>query len=252
MPQRNFGRSVARAAASGGGKAYRSRPAIGWYLTMILIVAVGVSLVVYSRQEALHPQSTAAKTTTEGPHANDSWHAALSIDLCGVVQKALPVNSNLTATGLRTYGDGLIYIQPSAATTGSAASFEGANASLANFASHYPKFTLTSTSIQLPATKLYRNGALCHALPKGATAAEKAAATGSLKIETWASPTAKGKVLTNPNPSTIHLTNGQMISIGFVTPGQTLPVPQSKSSLVSILGPSTSTTSPSSSTTSTT
>src|SRR5580704_17582408 len=101
MPQRNFGRSVARAAASGGGKAYRGRPAVGWYLTMILIVVVGVSLVVYSRQERLHPKAASA-STTEGPTLTDSWHAALAFDLCGAVQKPLPANTNLTSTGLRT------------------------------------------------------------------------------------------------------------------------------------------------------
>jgi hypothetical protein len=136
--------------------------------------------------------------------------------------------------------------------TSGASAFEGANATLGNFASHYPKFTLTSTSIKLPSSKLYRNGDLCRAVPKGATAAQKAAATGSLAIETWASPTAKGKILAHPDPSTLHLTNGEMISIGFVTPGEQLPVPQSKSALISVLGGSSSTGSRSSSTTSTT
>ncbi len=45
------------AAASGGGKAYGSRRPISWYALIIVIVLAGVSLVVYSRNENLHPGS---------------------------------------------------------------------------------------------------------------------------------------------------------------------------------------------------
>jgi hypothetical protein len=239
MPQRNFGRSVARAASSGGGKAYRSRPAVGWYITMVVIVLAGVSLIVYSRQEALHPPHSAAKPS-EPPTKNDSWHAALSIDICGTPQKSLSANPNLSSTGLRTFGDGLIYIQPGVAGA-KAANFEGAKANLATFAANYPGLTLTSSTLKIPSSKSFKNGALCSTLPKSATAAERAAATGSIRIETWASPTAKGKILNSADPSAVHLTNGKMISVGFVTPSQKLPVPSSKAALVSILKSSSTT-----------
>ncbi|HWD24273.1 MAG TPA: hypothetical protein VG368_02315 [Acidimicrobiales bacterium] len=248
MPQRNFGRSVARAAASGGGKAYRARPAVGWYLTMFLIVLVGVSLIVYSRQEALHPH-VASQKTSEGPTATDRWHAAISFSVCGVTLKALPANTNLSTTGLRTFGDGLIYIQPGVVSS-NAKAFEGANATLATFVAHYPGLALSSTSLTIPGAGSFKNGDLCSKVAKNATPAQRAAATGSVRIETWSSPTAKGKVLAVANPSAIHLTNGEMISVGFLTPSEKLPVPPSKSALIAILG--TTTTSTSSTTTTST
>jgi hypothetical protein len=57
-----------------------------------------------------------------------------------------------------------------------------------------------------------------------------------LRVETWASPTAKGKILSTTLPGDIHLTNGMMISIGFVTPSEKLPVPPSEAELITLLG----------------
>jgi hypothetical protein len=200
---------------------------------MIVIVLAGVSLVVYSRQERIHPPTSSAAGATPGLNAN--WHAALSIDICGKVQSNLPANSNLTVTGIRTFGDGLIYIQPKIAGS-TASKFEGKNANLGTFVANYPSLVLTSTKIQLPGGKAYTNGQLCSPVSSKATAVQRVAASGTIEIETWASPTAKGKVLTVPDPSAIHLSNGEMISVGFVVPGSKLPVPASRSALISLLG----------------
>src|SRR5271169_2254667 len=98
MSRGSFGRTVARAAASGGGKAYRGRPALSWWFTMVAICAIGISLIVYSRNERLHFNQVAAP---EGPSATDNWTAAFAVDICGKVQPNLPANSNLDATGIR-------------------------------------------------------------------------------------------------------------------------------------------------------
>src|SRR5271167_4872408 len=116
MSRGSFSRSVARAASSGGGKAYGSRSPIGWYLVLAAIVVVGTSLVVYSRYENQHRKTVATKPAI-GPSASQHWQMAYAIDICGTVQPALPPNSNLATVGIRTYGNGLIDINPGALAT---------------------------------------------------------------------------------------------------------------------------------------
>jgi hypothetical protein len=237
MSRGSFSRSVARAAASGGGRAYRSRAPIGWYALLLVICVAGVSLTVYSRNERLHPASAAA--TTEGPTKNDHWHVALAIDICGKIQPNLPASSNIGTTGLRTYGDGLIDILPSVASK--PANFEGKNANLATFAKNYSGLTLTRSSIKLPGqTTTYKDGTYCiQPNTKHPTQGQQREDEGQLLIEQWPSPTGKGKLVTASDPSNVHLTNGSMVTIAFVIAGTKIPEPPSKSHLVEVLGSST-------------
>lgn len=194
---------------------------------MAVIVVLGVSLVVFSRYENLHRKATTSSTAI-GPTATEHWQAAYAIDLCGTVEPALPANSNLATVGIRTFGNGLIDINPGAIQTG-ASKFEGKKATLGLFASSYPNLKLTSTSIKLPAAKAtnYYNGVDC--------TASKVKGVGKLQVKVWSSPTAKGKILTG-DPLTYHLTNGAMITIAFVPVGTPIPVPSSKAALISSLG----------------
>jgi hypothetical protein len=242
MSRSSFARSVARAAASGGGKAYKSRRPTAWYLMMAAIVVLGSFLVVYSRNEALHPHTAA----TEGPSATDHWYAAYAIDLCGAVQPNLPANTNLSSVGIRTFGAGLIDINPGASTK--PANFEGKKATLGLFASSYPTFTLTSTSIKAPG-KLpvtWANGSTCTGPLKG---------KGTLVAKVWSSPTANNPKIVASNITGIHLTNGQMITIAFVPSGASIPAPPSRDTLITTLGgtvPSSATTTTTASATTTT
>ena len=235
MSRGSFGRSVARAAASGGGRAYRARAPVAWYVMMIAICVVGISLIVYSRQERIHPPAAKA---TEGPTANDHWYVALGIDICGTVQPNLAANSNLASTGLRTFGDGLIQVEPSAATSASPSAFEGAKATLSLFAQKYPGLTLTRTSIKLPGqSTTYTDGYYCvKPKTKHPSLAQQRADEGQLLVEEWKSPTAVGHLVTTADPTKLHLTNGAMITIAFVTAGQQIPEPTSKSQLLVALG----------------
>jgi hypothetical protein len=234
MSRSSFARSVARAAASGGGKAYKSRRPNAWYAMMLAIVILGAFLVVYSRNEALHPNTAAAV----GPSATDHWYAAYAIDICGAVQAPLPANSNLTTVGIRTFGTGLIDINPGATTK--PANFDRKKATLGLFASSYPKFTLTSTSIRVPG-KLpltWANGAKCTGALKG---------KGTLVAKVWTSTSDQHPKLVTSDIPAIRLTNGQMITIAFVPSGASIPVPPSRATLITTLGGTTG----SSSTTST-
>ena len=217
---------------------------------MIGICVVGVSLIVYSRQERLHPPAAKA---SEGPTANDHWYVALGIDICGMIQPNLAANANLASTGLRTFGDGLIQVEPSAATSGKPSDFEGAKATLSLFAQKYPGFTLTRKSITLPGQKkTYTDGYYCvNPKTKHPTSAQQRVDEGQLLVEEWTSPTAVGHLVTTADPTKLHLTNGAMITIAFVTVGQRIPEPSSKPQLLVALGTTgpTTTTQPASTTT---
>jgi hypothetical protein len=231
MSRGSFSRSVARAASSGGGKAYGSRSPIAWYLVLTVIVVLGASLVVYSRYEHMHLKSTTTATKTIGPTASDHWQMAYAIDICGKVQPALPANSNLASVGIRTFGTGLIDINPDfTETTADQAKFEGAKATLGLFASSYPGLTLTADSIKLPGAKstLWINGVDCPG---------KNSPVGHLQAKVWSSSSATGKLLTTSIPA-LHLTNGAMVTIAFVPIGTAIPEPPSKSALIAALGSS--------------
>lgn len=146
MAKGSFGRTVARAAASGGSRGYRARSPIAWYALLTAIVIAGVGLIVYSRYERQHPSSSAA--TSVPPRKGDHWYAALAFDVCGRVQPALAPNTNLSSIGIRTYGDGIIDIDPGAAST--PAAYEGANATLGTFVAHYRGLLLSATTLGLP------------------------------------------------------------------------------------------------------
>ncbi len=236
MRRGSFGRSVARAAASGGGRAYRARAPIGWYASVVLIVVAGVGLVAYSRYERLHP-------VIVGPTASDNWQAAFSADICGTVAKALPANPNLGSVGIRTFGNGLIDINPGAASTPSA--FEGRNATLGKFASSYPGFTLTPTSIQLPGKgqRLWKDGDRC------TSSAGPLDGPAKLVVKVWSSPSSPGRLF-GGDPTKLHLENGQMITVAFVPAGSAIPEPPSRTALLQALGLSSSTSASSTSSTS--
>ncbi len=230
MSRGSFSRSVARAASSGGGKAYGSRSPVGWYLVLAGIVLAGASLVVYSRYENMH--RTAKPTAAAvAPTASDHWQMAYAIDICGKVQPALAPNTNLASVGIRTFGNGLIDIDPGAVTTiADRAKYEGAKATLGLFASSYPGLKLSADSIKLP-------GAKTTTWTSGVDCPGSKSPVGHLEAKVWASPTATGHLLTTSIPD-LHLTNGAMVTIAFVPAGTAIPEPPSKSALIAALGTS--------------
>jgi hypothetical protein len=230
MSRGSFSRSVARAASSGGGKAYGSRSPIGWYLVLTVIVLVGASLVVYSRYENMH-RTTKPTAAAVAPTASDHWQMAYAIDICGKVQPALAANTNLSSVGIRTFGNGLIDIDPGAVTTvANRSKYEGAKATLGLFASSYTGLKLSADSIKLPGAKTttWINGVDC----PGAKSP-----VGHLEAKVWASPTATGHLLTTSIPD-LKLSNGAMVTIAFVPAGTAIPEPPSKPALVAALGTS--------------
>ena len=213
MARGSFGRTVARAAASGGSRSYRAQRPRLWYLLMFVICVGGVGLIVYSRNE------TFRKPAVEGPTASDNWYAALAVDICGRIEPNLPASTNLAATGLRTYGDGLINASPGSLQSGASA-YEGKNATLGLFAEMYAGFTLTPTELQYPGKgqQTWKDGDRCRGVDKG---------KGMLVAKVWASSTATvGTTVTDPTK--IHISQGEMITVAFVPRGTAIPEPPAK------------------------
>jgi hypothetical protein len=220
MSRGSFSRTVARAAASGGSRAYRGRSPRGWYGLVTMICALGVFLIVYSRNEYLHPYHAPAVP----PTASDHWYAALGIDLCGKMQPNLPANPDFSSVGIRTAGDGVILVAPGAVSNSS--SYTGKHDTLGTFASSYTGMTLTSTSLQLPGKALLKDGDRCTAKLGPLSGAAR------LAVETWSSPHAKTGTVYRGDPTKLKLLNGMMVTLGFVPPGTRLPEPPSKSALL--------------------
>src|ERR1700688_98139 len=77
MARSSTGKSVARAAATGGGTSYRGQMPVNWYAALVLIVLVGIGSVVLARY------NYAKGSPTTAPIVGQTWHAALAFDICG-------------------------------------------------------------------------------------------------------------------------------------------------------------------------
>lgn len=239
MARGDTGRWVARAAATGGGRTYRGQRPVKWYLSLFLIVVLGIVSVAYSRYERTHT------TAAVQPAVGTKWYAAVAFDVCGTIEANLPANPNQASAspGIHTDGDGIIYAEPTKAADA------GNNATLERFVELYPGLQLTSSKLKLPAGKALSNGALC---PKGTPDAGKA---GSVAIKVW--PSFSGTGSTHPvvysDPDAVKLANGQLITVAFVPAKASVPKP-SGNTIVTLLnlismGSSSSTTTPATPTT---
>jgi hypothetical protein len=259
MARSSSGKSVARAAATGGGATYRGQMPVNWYAALVVIVLVGLASVAFAK---FHYNQTAAAVE---PTVSTTWHAGLAVDICGKMQEALPASPSSSTSGLTTTGQGVLSIAPKTSSEA------GANATLGKFASEYTGFTLTNTSLKYPVGKatLYTNGEKC---PTGTPDAGKVA---DVKARSWVLSTKTVKSgqeqtetggTTTLKPASLRFDDRQLITLGFVPAGTQLPKPPSSTilGLVQVLNgeqpvatttttlPVTSTTAPSASTTSTT
>lgn len=230
MSRGSFGRTVARAAASGGSKNYRARPPILWYLAIALIVLAGSGLIAYSRNEAVNKTASASAA----PTASDNWYTALAFDVCGTLQAPLPANTNLTTAGIRTFGDGIINTNPGSVSNSSA--FTGANATLGTFVATYghgltvaPKAlalplpgavkastsTTTSSTTSTSAATTTTTAGAAHSTTSSATAAKsKAKATATTTKATGTTTKATGSTAKVTAPAVRRYTSGARCTSG--------------------------------------
>jgi hypothetical protein len=216
MARSSSGKSVARAAATGGGTTYRGQMPVNWYAALVIIVVIGVASI------ALAKYNYNKVPAVVEPTIGTSWNAGLAFDVCGTMQPAIPASPS-SATGLTTSGSGVLLIEPKTSSEA------GDNATLGKFADGYTGLTLTNTKLQLPASKVpaYTNGEKC------AAGTPDAGKVGVVQARSWVISTATGKNheeeetggATTTKPADLKFANRQLITSGFVPEGTALPKP---------------------------
>ena len=227
MPKPSTTRKVARVARTGGGRTARGQRS--WFFpTLLTVVAVlGVFLIGFSRAQR--------QPDTSPPRIGDHWHSAIGFDICGSFVANVP-DSGEDPLGIHTHGDGVVHTHPFSSTSA------GRRATLGVFFDTV-KAKVTATEIDLPNQEARRDGQKC---------GDK---TARVRVKVWEtrSPADKGRIFAG-DPRSLHLSNNQLITVAFVPEGTDIPRPPTEAELdrLSDVGPSTTTTTPSSELTSTT
>ena len=226
MARSSSGRSVARAASTGGGATYRGQMPVNWYAALLVIVLVGIASIAFAKYH--YNQNPPVVEPTVGT----TWHAGLGTDICGTMEQPLTASPSSAKTGLTTTGQGVLKIAPK--NSGEA----GNNATLGKFASGYTGFTLTNTSIKYPTSSSpeLKNGQKCP------TGTPDAGQVGEVKARSWIITTQTGKNgeqvesggTTTLHPADLKFADRQLVTVGFVPDGASLPKPPSATSLALI------------------
>ncbi len=221
MARSSSGKSVARAAATGGGATYRGQMPVNWYAALVVIVLVGLGSIAFAKYHYDQTPAVVEPTTTT------TWHAALAFDICGTMEPALAASPTSATTGLTSSGNGVLQIAPKSASEA------GNNATLGKFAEGYTGLTLTNTSVKYPSDKvpLYTNGEKC------GTGTPDAGKAGEVEARWWVLTTKTGKNgeleqaggLTTVKPADLKFANRQLVTVGFVPANTSLPKPPTSS-----------------------
>ena len=216
MARSSSGKSVARAAATGGGTTYRGQMPVNWYAALVIIVIIGVASI------ALAKYNYNKVPVVVEPTIGTSWHAGLAFDVCGTMEPAIPASPS-SATGLTTSGSGVILVEPKTSSEA------GNNATLGKFADGYTGLTLSNTELKLPSSgaTAYTNGQKC------ATGTPDAGKVGIVQARSWLISTTTGKNheevetggATTTEPADLKFANRQLITSGFVPEGTAMPKP---------------------------
>jgi hypothetical protein len=188
---------------------------VNWYAALILIVLVGIASVFLARHDY------DKKAVSVPPAVGQTWHAALSFDVCGKVQAALPATASGSSSGLTSTGSGVLLIAPKTSSEA------GRNATLGKYAKDNPGTVVTNTTLQYPGGTQYTNGTKC----KSGT--PDAGQTGVVRVRSWtlsSSGSQKSgsqvKLLgghTSSKPASLRFRNGQLITVSFGPASKTLP-----------------------------
>lgn len=202
MGRASSSKKVARAASTGGGRTTRGARPLGWYAAIVLVVALGVSGIVFSRAER---RTELAAGDISAPVANaDHWHAAYGVYLCS--EFAQPIGDEADPKGIHTHADGIIHIHPFVRSA------SGKKATLAVFVDA-TKATLSDTEIQLPGGKSFKEGET-----------KCGGKDGIVQVKV------NDKVVTE-NVNDIKFADRQLLTIAFAPKGAELPEPPSRPGL---------------------
>jgi len=160
MVKKDSAQKIARAAKAGAGTGNSESRKIAFPLAMLLVVALGVVLVGWSRSN---------REATSAPRVGDHWHSAYDIYVCS--ESEVPLDDftfrggwrskiviERDPNGIHTHGDGLIHIHP----FNSLAS--GKDAQMSQFFEAFGGY-ITDTSIKLDTGEVITEGFLCDGRP---------------------------------------------------------------------------------------
>ncbi|NOX31614.1 MAG: hypothetical protein GXP35_16445 [Actinobacteria bacterium] len=187
---------VARAAAQGSRPAARpGERNVFFPLAMALVVLIGVGFVFLARGERV------SSADNSEPLVGDHWHSAYDVNICGVVQPALP-NDAQNRTGIHSHGDGLIHIHPFLTTV------TGRAATLGVFFEE-GGYTLTDTTLQTPTVDVSEDATLCNGNPS------------ELVVLKWVNVTAPDPLVFREGLAEVRLDNddparGQLFTIALI------------------------------------
>lgn len=104
MGKASSSKKVARAARAGGRVSSGQPRSLLFPGVLVLIVVLGLSLVVYARNDRLHDDLSGV------PQLGDHIHQAIGINVCGEFKTDVPEFES--TVGIHTHGDGVIHIHP--------------------------------------------------------------------------------------------------------------------------------------------
>ena len=157
MGKASSAKKVARAATTGGGRTSQGARPWGWYAVMAAVAAVGVVLIVTSRNERLSADNPAKAEkprppSSDGKFEGDHWHAAYGVFIC---DDFLPdIQSDRDPNGIHTHNDGVIHIHPFTSAS------SGSRATLGAFVQTVG-MTLTDDELKVPGGKSYGKDSKC-------------------------------------------------------------------------------------------
>ncbi len=217
MARNTSGKSVARAAATGGGTTYRGQMPVNWYAALVVIIILGVGSIAWAKYNY-----NKGPVVVE-PAVGTSWHAGLAFDICGTMESPLAASPAGASTGLTTTGSGVLSIAPKTSSEA------GNNATLGKFAAGYTGLTLTNSELKYPSTSVpaYTNGEKC------GVGTPDAGKVGVVLARSWVISTTTAKNgeeeetggVTTEKPADLKFLNRQLITVGFAPRGTQLPKP---------------------------
>ncbi len=185
MGKASSAKKVARVAKAGKGTKVRSTQGQVFYISLAVVVIVGVALIIFARTSG----RTAA--VAEPPTLTDHWHTAYGVYACDHFLTA--VQNQNDPNGIHTHGDGVIHVHPfSSVSTGS-------NAKLGVFF-NAAGIKMSNTKLEMPENLgTYENGKDCKGKP------------ANLRVAVWddATGTAAPRIYTSDFKN-IRFTNDRM------------------------------------------
>ncbi|MEI6453397.1 MAG: hypothetical protein WCO31_02260 [Actinomycetes bacterium] len=205
MAKNDSGKWVSRAAATGGGRTYRSQRPTNYYLALTLVVVLGLLSIAISRHSY---RSTSNTATGAQPAIGKTWYAGYAISVCGTEEPSLAPNASST-TGQTTTGDGVVKITPTAKNNA------GKNATIGKFVSGYNGFLVSQASITIPESvaKTYKTGDVC---PAGTPDAGK---KGVVTVAYWPTVASKSPKDVTTNYANTRWAQNSLVTFSFAPQG---------------------------------